>query len=256
MARAVANAFALGLMSASAFGSSAGERGPEVVVIDAASSPYAAIRSVEQVPEPAFRRFVELALAALEADFSGPARLGGAGAAPALRIVRIPLVAARPEDFAPPAAPSGEGCVVTSPWAELTVDGRRGISGVFYWSERQILLDQAVLAGVADGGRAPRRPLARAEFDRMVNAYADANILRTTDAPPQLPPDLGWLLRTAPKSTLAPFEAMATRRLAQVLGERAPFYARLFRHLYAGCFDAPVGAVFEFSGVAEISFRD
>jgi hypothetical protein len=87
------------------------------------------------------------------------------------------------------------------------------VRGVFIWSERQFLLDQAVLWGESAVPTKPLLPIDRFIFRQFLKEY-----MTYLDAPTQaaenaananlakrVPADILWLFRHSPQDTSAPF---------------------------------------------------
>jgi hypothetical protein len=91
-------------------------------------------------------------------------------------------------------------CQISSPWMDLIVDRRPAplIRGIIYWNERQMLADQAALAGaknVSPGRAMPLNPSAEAHFR---GEYWRSEVYRRPATKPveeRVPPDLLWLFR-------------------------------------------------------------
>jgi hypothetical protein len=66
------------------------------------------------------------------------------------------------------------------------------------WNERQLLADQAVLAGVKNVPLNRAMPLSPREFSHFISEYERSELLGKATAKPieeRIPPDLLWLLR-------------------------------------------------------------
>lgn len=121
-------------------------------------------------------------------------------------------------EYLVPVMPSTGGlalpsCRIFSPWIDLLVDrGNRGpvpsIRGIVYWNERQLLVDQAVLAGVRNVPPGTAMPLKPGELGQFTGEYDDTELSppRKPAAKPieeRVPPDILWLLRRAEHSARA-----------------------------------------------------
>jgi len=105
-----------------------------------------------------------------------------------------------------------------SPWVQSDIGGSgdQYINVIFIWSERQILLDQAILSvDRSDQGNATDR-IDKRGLDAMIEDYTQSILLETSSDPDvrdlvseaiekRIPQDVFWLFRRAWQSTLAPF---------------------------------------------------
>lgn len=138
------------------------------------------------------------------------------------------------------AQPSG-ACRISSPWIDLAFE--RGpvpwIRGVVRWNERQLLADQAVLAGARDVPAGVAMPLKPREFGDFANDYTDSEILYRPAAKPieeRIPPDLLWLFRHSVQSTRGPFSGYAGGAIDKAVEKNAERYTKLVIALIDRCF--------------------
>jgi hypothetical protein len=110
-----------------------------------------------------------------------------------------------------------------SPWVKLTIDSglRRPkgtsqlvVKGVFLWSERQFLFDQAMMSGARNAPTQPLLPIEETVFDKYIEDYTNSVLLASSPEDrstgqelisKRLPVDILWLFRNAWQSTFAPF---------------------------------------------------
>ena len=135
-------------------------------------------------------------------------------------------------------------CRISSPWMDLIVDRSPVplIRGIVYLNERQLLADQAALAGVRHvppGGRAmPPKPN---ELGRFMADYEYSEIRREPTAKPveeRVPPDILWLLRYSSQSTIMPFVGFVNEAIDNATRKSVPGYTQLVLTLIDRCFDS------------------
>jgi hypothetical protein len=87
-----------------------------------------------------------------------------------------------------------------SPWVKLTLarSPQINLKAVFIWSERQFLLDQALMSGESSGDSRPPMPIALEIFERWQSDYPNTD-MRSQEASfaRQLPADMRWLFKNA-----------------------------------------------------------
>lgn len=143
------------------------------------------------------------------------------------------------------ARPSG-GCRITSPWIDLAIE--RGpvpwVRGVVRWNHRQLLADQAVLAGARNVPPGVAMPLTQNEFVHFAEAeYTKSEISHKTAAKPieeRIPADLLWLFRRTPccSDRAGPLFQVAGSAMNRIMEKGAEGYTRLVIALIDRCFDA------------------
>lgn len=179
-----------------------------------------------------------------------------------LQFVNWPLANWRNENPVPvlslDARPPG-GCRISSPWIDLAFERRpvSWIRGVVRWNERQLLADQAVLAGARNVPAGVATPLKGSEFDRIANDYADSEILRKFEIKPiaieeRIPPDLLWLFRHSWQSTRGPFGNAADSAMNKAMEKGAEGYTKLVIALIDRCF-ASDGANIQYSSILDVA---
>jgi hypothetical protein len=87
-------------------------------------------------------------------------------------------------------------CQISSPWIDIVVDQGdvAQIRAIVRWNERQLLADQAMMAGTENVPPGMAMPLSSSEFAHFVH-----EIRRESAAEPvetRVPPDILWLLRS------------------------------------------------------------
>ncbi len=145
--------------------------------------------------------------------------------------------------FLGPAFSGAADCRLDTPWLAVRArhTPRLSVQARLVWSERQILLDQALLAGMPPGQEAAPAPLPHDVFSRHVEDYV-ATVLGSpaTQAAQdavagRIPPDLLWLFRQSVQSTRAPFSTYAIAALERSMREAAPGYTALVERLLDRC---------------------
>jgi len=165
-----------------------------------------------------------------------------------LVFVRSPLVQSRPVEPLP--SSSGEsafnGCRLSSPWVDFEFDNSSvpKARGVIRWSQRQLLIDQALIAGdikIADAGTAA---LSDGEFERYTRAYVHSEIYRKPSATlldSPIPPDILWLFRHSWQSTRGPFSLGVMGAMDNLMERGAERYADLVVRLIDQCVSSGQG---------------
>lgn len=212
----------------------------EVVILDDATAPGTVFADPSDIQNQAFRRFVLAVLQTLKdrkIAYSLMTTRSAAEDATALRLVRIPIAASGDEIIAAPDTKGAENRFsLQSPWADLVYDPQtHRLAGTIYWSERQILHDQALRAGMTDTLAAPRRSIPRSAFDAAAMAYADAMPLAPAPARPagDTPPELQWLFENVPQSTFEAFFISAHSNAQGLMVAAGDCYAGLVAGLIA-----------------------
>lgn len=155
------------------------------------------------------------------------------------------------------ARPSG-GCRISSPWVDLAFERRPvpWVRAVVRWNERQLLADQAVLAGVRNVPTGVAMPLAQSAYHGFAYPYADSEIRRLPAAQPieeRTPPDLLWLFRQSPQSTLVPFGGTAHGTMNTAMERSAERYTQLVIAVIDHCFASDDGADIHYSSILDVA---
>ncbi|MGY4197816.1 hypothetical protein [Bradyrhizobium sp. USDA 4520] len=225
----------------------------QVQIIDKYTSPNSAIQSLQGVSNPAFRAFVSKVLEHVQDRLGGHTitfDVNTGATAGTLHFVRIAVVSSGdriPANETAAAVPTENYCLLHSPWAEIAISGTQTprISGTFFWNERQILQDQAILANLTDVPSAPREALPRSLFEQFAQEYANNEILgkpaepSTVQRPQYIPADVLWLFRHSPQSTFGPFSTAADATMRKIAQRAAGFYAELVVGLVDQCLKFP-----------------
>lgn len=177
-----------------------------------------------------------------------------------LEFVNLPLIPRRDEPRAP--APSLDarpsvGCRISSPWLDLAVERKPlpSIRGVVRWNQRQLLADQAVLAGAQNVPPGVAKPLMNREVGHFVGEYMNSELLHEPAVRPieeRVPPDLLWLLRRAWQSTRGPFLGYVSGALNKATEKGADGYTKLVIALIDRCL-ASDGAEIHYSSILDVA---
>lgn len=230
--------FVLACASGAVYASACNESAVSIQVSDEIRGPRVA--SLSKVSDPVLKKFATTVTAHVERI----ARGGGECVEGDFNLVfvRTPLVENHPAKPLP--SISGEeafnGCRISSPWVEFEFDNSpvpKG-RGVIRWSQRQLLVDQAMLAGDIQGADARVAVLSDDEFERYAKVYADLEILRKSEANSlgsSIPPDILWLFQHSWQSTRGPFSLGAMSAMDNLMERGAERYADLVVSLINHC---------------------
>ena len=129
-----------------------------------------------------------------------------------------------------------------SPWVKLTFSRspKLVVRAVFLWSERQFLLDQALMSGIGASPTNPMVPIDEPIFRQFVQDYTDsvlvvpspeARLAGQASISKRLPPEILWLFRNASQTTRRPFSGEVKSALVSVLERGASGYTELTKTL-------------------------
>lgn len=244
---------------------------PVISVIDEFSGKRLAGESLSTLSDPGFKEFVsEVSKQIWRMTGETAQRAKPAEGKPevTLLFIRRPLLASTAAPVSVPIEPdwpkSEMSCRLDSPWAKISLarTPKLKLHGVFIWSERQMLMDQAMLAGAKADPVSPAATLAEAVFDRYVQDYENSVLQAATPqaretarvrVAERISPDVLWLLRHAWQGTLAPFSMEARYALDAAIARAAPHYTDLAVALSGRCLSAGKGGnyphVLELQGV-------
>jgi hypothetical protein len=139
-------------------------------------------------------------------------------------------------------------CRISSPWIDLIVD--RGVKppselsdrqpvpqvlAIVRWNERQLLANQAMLAGVKNVPLGKAMPLSPRELGHFIREYERSELLGKVAAKPieeRVPPDLLWLLRRSRQGS--PFTSAVHDAMDKVTAKED--YTKLVLALIDRCF--------------------
>jgi len=162
-----------------------------------------------------------------------------------LTFVRRPLVLSAAASIGAPLpldGPPPDGArLLDSPWLKLAITDSPHchVRAVFQWSERQLLLDQALLSGAHARPDISMQPFTQPLYERFFRDYED-NILNVpiSEKPrglalisERIPPEVLWLYLHASQNEFAPFFDSAYEALRSAMQRAAAGYADLTRVL-------------------------
>lgn len=219
------------------------------VFIDYADSASHGFASLERIRDPAFLIYAKRLLKAIQEQF------GSVQVQPAespvnwqegLSIVRIPLVSGSGQPILGKKVaeqPLDGDCVVEAPWLNIKIRylPRASITGVIYWSERQLLLDRAVIHRLTTDGLAPLQPFQRSTFELWAKKYSEKFIDHEMEVKNEnlialgAPVELLQLFRESPQSTFIPFDSGASGTMRSIAEKSAERYALLVAGILKKC---------------------
>jgi hypothetical protein len=233
---------------------------PIQVVNEVRSGPETAL-SVANISDQHFRAFVTAVTEHVAARLAKDNLcLDNSKKRSLLQFVNWPLIPTRDDPPAPvpslDARPSG-GCRISSPWLDLAFERMPvpSIRGIVRWNQRQLLADQAVLAGARNVPPGVAIPLMNREAGGFIGAYEDSELLHEPAAKPieeRVPPDLLWLLRRSWQSTRGPFVGYVTGSMRKATEKGAEGYTNLVIALIDRCF-ASNGADINYSSILDVA---
>lgn len=152
-----------------------------------------------------------------------------------------------PERKWPEIVPSNGTYSLRSPWVQIFTNRSPSLTvqAVFIWNERQVLLDQALLAGANLPAPDSPQSISVPIFEQYVQDYSETVLLASSpeeriraqkNIAERVPPDILWLFRHAWQSTFAPFSMEARHALGLALKHAMPVYIDLTEKLTNRCF--------------------
>jgi hypothetical protein len=161
--------------------------------------------------DPRFRQFVAAISEHVLTRLGGAARASKTSADKAdirLLFIRRPIVTADRASIVPASLlvlPRVHGeRRLDSPWMSVTLSPPPGCRAraIFVWSERQLLLDQALLSGASTWPKEPLAPIQRPAFEKLKAAYQEFALSASSPGSIELhaladriPADVLWLFR-------------------------------------------------------------
>jgi len=133
------------------------------------------------------------------------------------------------------------GCRIFSPWIDLVIERKPvpWIRGIVRWNQRQLLADQAVLAGVQNVPLGVAMPLTSSEYVRFTyEEYVNSELNLMPAAKPieeRVPPDLLWLFRRSTQSTRGPFGGYVGAAMDNAIEKGVESYTKLVIALIDRC---------------------
>lgn len=163
-----------------------------------------------------------------------------------------PPVAVPPLEAGPPGV-----CRISSPWIDLVIDRKPVllVRGIVRYSERQLLADQAVLAGARNVPPGMARPLTYKEFIQYAFEYARSEIFPSQPAAKpieeRVPPDLLWLFRRARQARVVSFDEAALSDTSRAMKKGTEDYTEVVIRVIDRCF-ASDGADFLYNSILDV----
>jgi len=163
--------------------------------------------------------------------------------------------------------PSGV-CRISSPWIDLAIgrDVTPRVRGIIRFNERQLLADQAVMAGVCNVPPGVAVPVTHIEllayaneYDRYVSDERDARYGKPENHSPnpieeRVPPDYLWLfrkLRSYGSSGIRPFAGYVSEAMPRVMEKGTEGYTKIVIALIDQCFESG-GAEIHYNSILDI----
>ena len=157
---------------------------------------------------------------------------------------------------------SSGGCRISSPWIDLVIEREPvpSVRAIVRYSERQLLADQAVLAGARDVPLGVALPLKGDEFRRCAYEYEGSELFPVFDPKKPLPKpieervpaDLLWLFKRATQSTRGPFVGYVGGAMNNAMEKGSEGYTRIVIGLIDRCFEAE-GADIQYNNILDIA---
>lgn len=135
------------------------------------------------------------------------------------------------------------GCRVSSPWVDLVYERTPvpSIRGIVRWNARQLLVDQALLAGASNVPTGLAMPYKSKEVGAFAKDYEDSEHLGKDTSLPieeRIPPDLLWLFRRSIAWGVESFYMDTRGAIHVVAAKNAENYTRLVIAMIDRCFDS------------------
>ncbi len=154
-------------------------------------------------------------------------------------------------------SPAGS-CRISSPWIDILIERKPApsVRAIARYNERQLLIDQAILAGVSDVSTDVAMPLGRNEFNRYADLEYELTEIRRQPAlkpiEERVPPDLLWLFRRAWQDSPGRFSGPAGASMRKAMEIGADGYTQIVIALIDRCF-ASEGADIHYGSILDVS---
>jgi hypothetical protein len=223
--------------------------------------------SVDSAADPAFKSFI----ASVSNDMLSKARdaafchRNSKTHELELTFIRRPLILSVAASVGLPlpldSRPPGDGRFLGSPWLKLLVteSPRCQVRAIFQWSERQLLLDQALMSGARAQIDISMEPFTQSLYESFMQDYED-NVLNVPISQKErglsviserVPPELLWLYVYASQNEFAPFFDSADEALRSTTLRAAAGYPNLMRIL-VNSFVESLESVIIYTGILDI----
>ena len=198
-------------------------------------------KSIAEISNPLFQAFVSSVVEGIgQQDWMTSDCNAGRGNARNLDLlfVRVSLGARVPDEYFrdPLGTSSLKNCSLYSPWVDIEID-RADVRGVIRWSQRQLVIDQMLMAEGAEGADVRDTIISDFTFDKYAQEYARLEILSDSGIPSDsaIPPDMLWLFRSSWQSTRGPFPFAARSSMGRLMERSAEEYSALIQRLFDHC---------------------
>ena len=159
----------------------------------------------------------------------------------------------------PPLRAGSSGvCRVTSPWVELVVERKPvpAVRAIFYYSERQLLVDQAMLAGARNVPPGVAMPLSYEELRQYAEEYALSEIRGEPagkSIEERVPPDILWLFRHIADQGGNGFNTFAIESMGAAMRMRSEEYTKIVASLIDHCFESKGSKDIHYNSILDVS---
>ena len=147
-------------------------------------------------------------------------------------------------------------CRISSPWIDIAVEREPVpyVRAIVRYSDRQMIADQAVMAGVRNVPTGTAVPIHVSEMRVYRQVFLKSRPGMTTTPPPPIeeivPPDILWLFRNSHEVTRAPFGVAVGMENAMAAGAKG--YTNIVTALIDQCL-ASDGADIQYNNVLDVS---
>jgi hypothetical protein len=156
---------------------------------------------------------------------------------------------------------SPPSCRISSPWIDLVIvrSPVPQIRGIIRWNERQLLADQAILAGAKNVPLGMIMPPTPSELGHFLGEYQRSEFRREPEpgAKPieeRVPPDILWLLRRSGRvEVVGPFGGDVLRSMRKATEKGAEGYTKLVITLIDRCFASDGKTGLHYSNILDVA---
>ena len=147
---------------------------------------------------------------------------------------------------------------ISSPWIDLVIEREPvpSVRAIVRYSERQLLTDQAVLAGARNVPPGVALPITESEFERYADLWSRSlGILGRFALKPieeQVPPDLLWLFRRAWQDSDGSFSGPAVASIRKAMTSGSEGYTKIVIALIDHCL-ASDGVDIQYNSVLDLA---
>ena len=154
-------------------------------------------------------------------------------------------------------------CRISSPWIDITVEREPvpSVRAIVRFSERQLLADQAVLAGAHNVPPGLAMPFGNNEFEQYANLayaileYAHSEIRHwpaRKSVEKRVPPDLLWLFRRSWQAKDGSFTGAAKGAMRNAMKTGSEGYTKIVIALIDQCFESG-GARIQYNSILDVA---